>query len=165
MKIGAMEEYGLRCLVQMARHSDRQLGIAEIAKAESLSLAYAGKLLSRLRQGGLVTSVRGVKGGYALALPVGRISLARVMEALTPIPRTQKNICRQFPGRRRECVHFVGHCSIRTVWSAIYKNMWALLAKTTLEDLLKEQEKPALALADPAPWGYRKQRSKIHAVA
>lgn len=156
MKIGALEEYGLRCLLQMARHSGRQLGITEIAQAEGLSAAYVGKVLYRLRRAGLVTSIRGAKGGYTLALPPREISMARVTEALAHMPKDEKSICQLFPGQRRECIHFNGSCSIRTVWGAIYKNIWALLSQTTLEDLLRDNPIAAPSL---------KTRGKQHAAA
>ena len=46
MKLTAIEEYGLRCLLQMARHEDAgSLSVPEIAEKEGLSEAYVGKLM------------------------------------------------------------------------------------------------------------------------
>ena len=83
MKITAQEEYGLRCLLHLARTRD-PLGqnIREIAEAENLSIPYVAKLLAVLRRAGLITSVRGRKGGYLLARPAGDIRLGEVMQAL-----------------------------------------------------------------------------------
>ena len=68
MHLLAQEEYGLRCLVQLARHRDSTpLTIPEIAAAEGLSPEYTAKLMRALRQGGLVMSTRGAAGGYRLA--------------------------------------------------------------------------------------------------
>jgi DNA-binding transcriptional ArsR family regulator len=68
MKVTAQEEYGLRCLVQVARgHAQgRSLSITEIAQGEGLSTPYVGKILAVLRKGGLVTAARGRSGGYTL---------------------------------------------------------------------------------------------------
>jgi Rrf2 family protein len=58
MKITAQEEYGLRCLLRLARVGEGQaLTIPEIAESEKLSQPYVAKLLSVLRQAGLITSV------------------------------------------------------------------------------------------------------------
>ena len=68
MKISAQEEYGLRCLLQLAQSGDKgSATLPEIAAAEGLSVPYAAKLLSVLRQAGLIESVRGRSGGYRLA--------------------------------------------------------------------------------------------------
>ena len=68
MKISAQEEYGLRCLLQLARLEDGEsLTLGQIAEREGISGANAGKLLWLLSKAGLVQSVRGNRGGYRLA--------------------------------------------------------------------------------------------------
>ena len=60
MQLSAKEEYGLRCLLQVARHEGAEpLRIPEIAAREGLSPEYTAKLMRALRQGGLVVSTRG----------------------------------------------------------------------------------------------------------
>src|SRR5262245_66626616 len=81
MKITAQEEYGLRCLMHLARCGG-SLTVPEIAQAEGLSPAYVAKLLAVLRQAGFVESVRGRAGGYHLARPPGEVRLGRVLLAL-----------------------------------------------------------------------------------
>ncbi len=52
MHLLAQEEYGLRCLLQVARHSgSHPLTISEIAQAEGLSPEYTAKLMRALRKG------------------------------------------------------------------------------------------------------------------
>src|SRR5215469_16076105 len=76
MKITSQEEYGLRCLMRLARVEDgHSLTIPEIAAAERLSPPYVAKLLSVLRQAGLIASVRGRTGGYHLTRPAAEVSL------------------------------------------------------------------------------------------
>ena len=84
MKITAQEEYGLRCLLRLARVEADQppLTIPEIAAAEGLSAPYVAKLLSVLRQAGLIESVRGRDGGYRLARPPAEVRLGAVLLAL-----------------------------------------------------------------------------------
>ena len=50
MKLSATEEYGLRCLLQLAKCGDgRSLTIPEISRAEGLSVPNAAKLMRVLR--------------------------------------------------------------------------------------------------------------------
>ena len=52
MQLLAQEEYGLRCLLQVARHQgSRPLTIAQVAEAEGLSPEYTAKLMRALRKG------------------------------------------------------------------------------------------------------------------
>ena len=69
MKLSSSEEYGLRCLLQLARQTPGSLTIPEISQAEGITHHNVAKLLRILRQGGFVASARGQQGGYALAKP------------------------------------------------------------------------------------------------
>src|SRR5579871_191905 len=83
MKITSQEEYGLRCLLRLARAEEgHSLTIPEIAAAEGLSGPYVAKILAVLRQGGLIDSARGRAGGYRLAQPPADITLGRVLSVL-----------------------------------------------------------------------------------
>src|SRR5262245_10561252 len=83
MQLLAQEEYGLRCLIQVARHSGEDpITIPEIAGSEGLSPEYAAKLLRALRVAELVTSTRGAGGGYRLARPAREITAWQVVQAL-----------------------------------------------------------------------------------
>ena len=60
MKITALEEYGLRCVLRLALAPEGEpMTVAEIAEKEGLDRPLRGKLMSVLRQSGLVDSVRG----------------------------------------------------------------------------------------------------------
>jgi Rrf2 family protein len=64
MRFSTQEEYGLRCLLQLARRgASASMSIAEIAQAEGLSQANTAKLMRMLRLAGFVASVRGQEGG------------------------------------------------------------------------------------------------------
>jgi Rrf2 family protein len=68
MKISAQEEYGLRCLVQLANlREGESLTLNQIAEREGISQANAGKLMWLLNKAGFVQAMRGTKGGYTLA--------------------------------------------------------------------------------------------------
>ena len=74
MKISAQEEYGLRCLLQLANlPAGESLTLPQIAELEGISTANAGKLMWLLNKAGFVQSTRGTKGGYFLARPAADI--------------------------------------------------------------------------------------------
>ena len=135
MKITSQEEYGLRCLLQLAKTPQGQVvSVKEIAAKEGLSSAYVEKLLRILSRAGLVHSVRGLKGGYVLNRPASSVSLGEVVRALGTM-QTTNHICQHFTGNQQVCVHF-SDCGIRSVWSGLTTYIQAFLDQTTLESLL-----------------------------
>ncbi|HEY3174731.1 MAG TPA: Rrf2 family transcriptional regulator [Candidatus Polarisedimenticolia bacterium] len=146
MKVTAQEEYGLRCMMQLANSSpQRPLTIHEIAEREGLSSAYAGKLMNLLRDGGLVDSVRGRSGGYLMARPPDRISVSEIMAALGGIIY-EDHYCERFPGDEDTCVH-VGDCSVRSLWGMLQETVERVLSRTTLADLMDTEQRVSADLA------------------
>jgi Rrf2 family protein len=138
MKITAQEEYGLRCLLQLARAPQGQLvTVKEIGAKEGLSHAYVEKLLRLLGRAGLVHSVRGIKGGYILNRPPAQITLGEVIRALGRM-QTTDHICTSFTGNLRTCIHF-SDCGIRSVWSGLTTYIQSFLDQTTLAQLLEKE--------------------------
>ena len=138
MKITAQEEYGLRCLLQLARTPQGQVvSVKEIASKEGLSSAYVEKLLRILSHAGLVHSMRGIKGGYVLNRPASTVTLGEVVRALGTV-QTTDHICHSFTGNQDACVHF-SNCGIRSVWSGLTTYIQQFLDQTTLDSLLENE--------------------------
>jgi Rrf2 family protein len=142
MKITAQEEYGLRCLLRLARVGEGQaLTIPEIAEAEKLSPPYVAKLLSVLRQAGLITSVRGRTGGYRLSRPAAEMRLGEVMRALGEPLFEDPGYCESHasPDAGGVCVHNNG-CTLRVIWQTLEQEIRRFLDRVTLTDLLQGPE-------------------------
>ena len=138
MKITAQEEYGLRCLLQLARTPQGQIvSVKEIAAKEGLSSANVEKLLRLLSHAGLVHSIRGIKGGYVLNRPATSINLGEVVRALGNMESTN-HICTVYTGLKDACVHF-NNCGIRSVWSGLTTYIQSFLDQTTLASLLDNE--------------------------
>jgi Rrf2 family protein len=144
MKFSSQEEYGLRCLVQLARRgADASMTIAEISEAEGLSQAYVAKLLRILRLSGFVESVRGQEGGYTLVKRPDSIPLSEVLAALGG--RFYKpGFCDHYTGTETVCTHTFS-CSIRPLWHRVQKAIDSVLDRTTLADLLENTSEPLYA--------------------
>lgn len=141
MQLTSQEEYGLRCLLSVARHNDASpVGIPEIAASEGLSPEYAAKLLRVLRQGGLVNSTRGAAGGYRLSRPASRIPIWAVIEVLGG-PLYSEAFCESHSGKHDDCVHSASPsgCSIRAMWSWIGAAVRTALEEITVADLLRNE--------------------------
>lgn len=148
MKLTAQEEYGLRCLLQLARAPEGFLTIKEIGEAESLTPAYVAKLLRILRKAGLVTSVRGKNGGYELSVPADKLDVGAVVSALGG-GFSPPAFCYKYKGNKRTCVHDPD-CSLRPVWTAMSRAVHQALSNMRLSDLIR---------AEPAMHGWLTERA------
>jgi Rrf2 family protein len=138
MHILALEEYGLRCLLQVAqRKADRLVSAQEIARAEGLGPEYVARIMGTLRAGGLVQSTRGAGGGYRLSRPAHEVS---VWDAITVLGGEffGEGFCDCYTGRHRECVH-TPDCSVRALWQKIRGVLRETLEGISLEDLRRDE--------------------------
>ncbi len=145
MKISAQEEYGLRCLLQLAKADTdgESLTLAQIARLEGISVANAGKLMWILNKAGLVQSQRGTHGGYHLARPASEIRLNQVISVLDG--KQTESHCKSYTGVLESCVH-TGDCGIRPVILELHQIVENALAEITLSQLLGTEAKVDEAL-------------------
>jgi FeS assembly SUF system regulator len=104
MRLSRFADYAVLLMTHIARHPDRSHTAAEVARAAPLPAPTAARVLARLCRHGLLTSTRGVKGGYMLARSAARISVGAIVSALDgPVSLTR---CVK-PGP--------GHCEVEAV--------------------------------------------------
>jgi Rrf2 family protein len=153
MKVSAQEEYGLRCMLQLARSQKagrrEPLTLAQVAKDEGLTVAYVAKLIRSLRRAGLVKSVLGRTGGYSLSRPAEGITVLEVLHALGG-KLYGTDYCNRFPGEQAICTH-MGDCSIRSLWGVIEGLLDDVLGRTMLSDLVSTEQGMTAVLGSRAP--------------
>jgi Rrf2 family protein len=116
--------------------------LAAVAEAEGLPLSYMEHLVAKLRQAGLVTSVRGAHGGYRLARSPEEIAMLDVVQALEgPIAPME---CFH-PDRegRVQCSHESDgdrNCATKLLWTRVQGGVTRALAGTTLAELVEFSE-------------------------
>ena len=131
MRFTTKTEYGLICLVYMARHSSADLvTIGEIVKKEHFSSTYIEKILQKLRSAKIVVSHQGKQGGYALARKPAEITLKEIIEALEG--HTFDQFCD--PDVREEivCTHF-SLCGLKPIWKKTKNVLDDFFSSVTLE--------------------------------
>jgi Rrf2 family iron-sulfur cluster assembly transcriptional regulator len=139
MKFSTQEEYGLRCLIRIAKaKTPHGLTIPEISQLEGISGAHAGKLLRVLRLGGFIDSARGQTGGYKLTLPADEIIIGDVLATLGG-RLYEKGFCEIHAGVEMICTNTID-CSIRSLWRTIQSLLDSVLSKTTLKDLMGNED-------------------------
>jgi len=139
MKFSTQEEYGLRCLLRIARDSNgRGLTIPEISKAEGMTVHNTAKLLRILRLGGFLDSSRGQIGGYSLSRPADEIFLKDVLDALGGRLFDTK-FCDHHKATVDICTHTID-CSIRSLWQTLQNTVDGVLGNITIKDMLSSEE-------------------------
>ncbi len=139
MKLTSQEEYGLRCLLQIARSGEKgSLTIPALSSLEGISRSYAAKLLRILRRGGFVKSARGQVGGYTLARPANQVNVGEAL-ALLGGRLYDPAFCDHHGGLEPVCTNS-DDCSIRSLWRGVQLVVDRLLSQTTLADLLRSEK-------------------------
>lgn len=139
MKFSTQEEYGLRCMLRIAKsNSSSGLTIPEIAQLEGLSQAHTAKLLRILRLGGFIESSRGQSGGYKLSKEPEEIIIGDVLRTLGG-KLFESTFCNDHSGVEQICTHSID-CSIRSLWRAVQTAVDSVLNKTTLKNLLSSEQ-------------------------
>lgn len=139
MHISAVEEYGLRCALQLASLPEGEvLAASQIAEREGISVQYASKIMHLFRKSGLVSAERGKQGGFRLSKAPDQLSL-RVVFASLKEEEEKSAFCGQFKGLQSECVH-IKECSVRPVWDVLSSFFDTVLDQVTLSDLAKTEQ-------------------------
>lgn len=157
MHISPLEEYALRCAVQLVRMSGdgaaSPISASRIAEKEGISVEYVSKIMHLFKKAELVETVRGTKGGFRLARDPKAIPLTDVFNALEIRKRldaqSSDEFCGQFAGQGASCAHLT-ECSVRPVWFVLSRYFDELLGALTVADLIRPEsaiEAHILALA------------------
>ena len=139
MKLSTKGRYGLRAILDIALNQNTgPVTIYSIAQRQEISDRYLEQLLTSLRKNGLIKSIRGFQGGYILNKEPQDITVGDVIRALegpiAPVECVDDN--RQGLCSRMEL------CVTRKVWEDLRKTMNEVLDSYTLEDLVRESQKP-----------------------
>lgn len=130
LRLSKMADYGTVVMTAMIRDAQRSRSAPEIAAAIQVPVPTVSKILKILARGGLLVSLRGAKGGYLLARPAERISLADIIHAMDgPIGMTE---CSVTPGL---CVQETG-CAVRANWQRINQAVIGVLQNITLAEMI-----------------------------
>ena len=129
MRISARADYAVRAAVELAAAGEGPTKGEAIAQAQGIPLKFLENILGDLRHAGIVRSQRGADGGYWLARPADRISVADVIRALDgPLASVR--------GGPPEEVAYNGAAeSLARVWIAVRASLRSVVERVTLEDV------------------------------
>ena len=133
MKITQAEDYGIRCVLYLARNPKKIIPRWKIARAMDIPEPFLAKIAQDLARAGIIEIVRGRKGGYRLRIPPEEVTVLQVMEAMSgelfisPCVLDPTN-CRRQP-----------ICPAHETWKEVVDLLRNKLGSTTFADLVKKE--------------------------
>ena len=106
--------------------------LSDIARRQNVSESYLSKVFQRLTHAGLTRAMRGKHGGYALARPPDEITVGDVVRAIDPEPPMYQCLAQE------RCCEATQNCLLLRVFAAAEQQMYAVLDRVTLADLLSD---------------------------
>lgn len=132
MRISTKGRYGLRTLVDIALHQDKgAVTLNDIARRQEISVKYLWQVINPLKTSGLLSVMRGAKGGYMLAKRPEEITMLEVVTTLEgPLSLieclTQEDTCDR-----------IDTCVARSVWLEVNQAVEKALKGITLAEVLR----------------------------
>ena len=130
MRLTHLADYAVVIMTAAARReAGARLSASELAQETGVPLPTTQKLMGRLAAEGLLTSARGISGGFALARPAAKITLADIVEAVEgPIAMT---VCAE---GRTDCA-LDAHCHVKPHMGVVGDAIRGALGAVSLTEL------------------------------
>ncbi len=139
MRLTTKGRYAVTAMLDLALHDEEgPVALSDISQRQGISLSYLEQLFSKMRQKGLVKSVRGPGGGYTLGVGDDEISIADIVDAVNESLDTTK--CQE----KGDCQQ--GEmCLTHHLWSDLSRQIHEFLSNISLHDLMEKSEVKATA--------------------
>lgn len=136
MRLSTKGRYAVMAMVDLAGHgAGAPVSLAEIAERQEISLSYLEQLFAKLRQAGLVRSVRGPGGGYLLGCAGGDTRIADIILAVDePIRATRCS-----PGAPFGCRGNRTRCMTHDLWEELGNQIHLFLSSVSLADVCQRR--------------------------
>jgi Rrf2 family transcriptional regulator, iron-sulfur cluster assembly transcription factor len=143
MKLSTKGRYAMVALADLASMPEgKLLSLAELSKRQNISLPYLEQLFVKLRRAGLVESVRGPGGGYALARPPAEIRVSEIMGAVdetVSAMHTGAGATGGLSGTRAQSL-------TNRLWEGLSAHVYVFLHQTRLSDVISNDLTPCPAV-------------------
>ncbi len=135
MRLSTLGRYALRAMVDLALHQDHgPVQRKDIVARQAISTHYLAHLFVKLREAGLIESVKGPGGGYRLARSAADISAGEVLRAVDEIlePVFCVAAAPEMACPRQDA------CVTHLLWAQLGRRIVELLDSVTLAELCEQ---------------------------
>tara|TARA_B100000427_G_scaffold310704_1_gene300716 strand:- start:187 stop:612 length:426 start_codon:yes stop_codon:yes gene_type:complete len=135
MKLSSRGRYAVMALADMASFDKKNpVSLRDISIRQNISLVYLEQIFSQLKKNNLVTSVRGVNGGYILTKDPMQIKLSNIFFAVDEKVKTIK--CKK--DSKKACNGKSTKCITHNLWDELEIYINDFFNKKNLADLVKK---------------------------
>ena len=132
MKLTTKGRYAVTAMLDLALHeAESPVNLTDIARRQDISLTYLEQLFNKLRKHQLVVSVRGPGGGYRLARPADKTSIARVIYSVDETIDVTR--C----GGQQNCQGEL-RCLTHDLWMGLNRHVSEYLNGITLAEIIQQ---------------------------
>ena len=136
MKLTTKGRYAVSALADIAAFSSSEpVALPDVALRQGISVGYLEQLFLKLRRADLVTSARGVSGGYKLARAARDIRISEIVDAVDEEIKT--TACA--PGSAKGCQGTSARCLTHDLWDELGRQIGIFLNAVTLDDVIERR--------------------------
>ncbi|SFH60565.1 Rrf2 family protein [Tindallia magadiensis] len=132
--LSEMLSLALHSMVYIATSDDEYINVKQIAASTGASEAHLSKVLQRLSKGRIIHSVRGPRGGFALALPPEEISFLDIYEIIEG-----PAVIEGCPNHRKACPF--NNCIFKGIPEKMNRQFLDYLKQHRLSDFIDSRKK------------------------
>lgn len=139
MKISTRGRYGIKAMVDLAIHSQggKCVSLKSIAQRQGIPENYLEQLMAILKKAEIVSSIRGVQGGYILNKPLEEITVGHLIDVLEGGLAIVDCIDNEPP--RKKCgTAKCEDCLVRDTWKIISDKFADATNSISLADLINK---------------------------
>ncbi|MGE0753561.1 MAG: Rrf2 family transcriptional regulator [Alphaproteobacteria bacterium] len=145
MNLGTKARYAVMAMVELSgKPKGKPVKLAELADAQEMTVPYLEQIFGKLRQAGLVESVRGPGGGYVLAKKADSILIADIIcavEESVKMTRCESHI-------NGGCMAENTRCATHDLWEGLQRHIADYLQSVTLADVRDRKVVPDVVLGN-----------------
>lgn len=134
MQLTLYTDYSLRVLIYLASNGNQLSTIEEISNKFAISRNHLTRVVHRLGEKGVITTIRGKGGGICLAHAPQEINLKKIIEEM----ESNFNIVECFQDEKSTCL-LTPVCSLKRVLHEARDAFLKVLEKKTLADLVVDK--------------------------
>jgi len=135
MQLTSKGRYAVSAMVDLAKHQgEGPITLASISERQFISLSYLEQLFRKLRESGLVDSIRGPGGGYLLAKQPHEITISEIMHAVNETIQT--TMCKE---GETGC-HRGSRCETHNLWQSLGLHINFFLDTVTIQNVCDDKD-------------------------
>lgn len=132
VRLSRLSDYAIVLMCEMAASQDKTLSARKLHETTHISQSGIVKILKMLANGGLVTSLRGARGGYSIASEPKEISILDIVQAIDgPISMT---LC-SHQATDNPCM-FEARCTAKSGWGTVNSALQDTLSHFSVADFI-----------------------------